>query len=414
MQYLPDPLEQEWLLSRLRRLISRGGHDPFVSGPIVAPTKEFFPDPWEASVAGLERVTRRLLQYAGLGHLGVELSVFSDAAETPAEEGDHPYRSTVGVFAGIRRRKCRFAVNDQQSGDPEALAGVMAHEVAHAYRAHHNLVQSGQRHHDEEELLTDLTTVYLGFGVLAVNNAHRYRSSGEQRGALAYHSWRTSKIGYLPAQAFSFLLAVQLAARETDGDFRRRLARHLETDQAAYVKAALREIEEQGLDLSSTLGLPPRETWEPPRRLEEILLPLPLAEAVPQSDSREPAREENRTFNAGRPIFRLLTSRQPLYAFWSAMVLGFVGGALWQAFGDTAWGFAFAVPGLFLGLVLGRRTRRDVCSDPDCRATLEPAAVECPGCAGTISGRIKNANERLEREEQILRGRKTLNRPPRR
>lgn len=413
MQHLPDALEQEWLLSRLRSLISRQGFSQFVAAPIVAPTREFFPDRWESSVASLERVTRRLLQYAGLGHLGVDLEAFSGEAEAESDEG-HAHRSTAGLFAGILDGRCRFAINERQSGDAESLAGVMAHEVAHAYRAHHKLAQTGRRFRDEEELLTDLTTAYLGFGVLAVNNAQRYRSSGELRGGASYTYWTSSKIGYLPAQAFSFLLAVQLSVRETDRDARRRLLRHLETNQAAYVKAALREIQEQELDLTSRLGLPPRESWEEEKSLDEILQPLPLAEIVADHSPEELAAEEDRTFNAGRPTFRLRTSRQPIYAFWGAVSFAIVGTLLSTIMAESGWGLAFAVPGWLLGFFFGKRTRQDICSDPSCKATLEPEASACPGCSGTISGRVRTASERLEREEQISTIRKPRPRRPRR
>jgi hypothetical protein len=70
----------------------------------------------------------------------------------------------------------------------------MGHEVAHAYRSHHRL-QVDDR--DREELLTDLTTIYLGFGILSVNNSYRFRKSGSLEGSLAYTRWSTSSSGYL-------------------------------------------------------------------------------------------------------------------------------------------------------------------------------------------------------------------------
>jgi hypothetical protein len=42
--------------------------------------------------------------------------------------------------------------------------------------------------------------------------------------------------------------------------------------------------------------------------------------------------------------------------------------------------------------------------DPECRTKLLPDAATCPGCGGTISGRIKSADDRLEAEERLADG----------
>ena len=65
MQHVPDRDEREWLCRELAGLIQARGFEHFVRSPIVEPTSEYFPDPARSLVAGLDRVTRRLTQYAG-------------------------------------------------------------------------------------------------------------------------------------------------------------------------------------------------------------------------------------------------------------------------------------------------------------------------------------------------------------
>ncbi len=213
------------------------------------------------------------MQYAGLGDLALDFEFFSQR-EIQRGRRRRPERcvSTLGMFLGLEGGRCHFAINDQQSSDAEHLVGVMCHEVAHAYRAHHGLCVPKR---DQEELLTDVTTVYLGFGILSTNNSFRYRSSLEIHSGRTRTSMSTSSAGYLPPQAFSFLLAVQLAARRTSFWRRRAVLKHLEPDQAAFTRAALRHLVENRTLLDDTLGIPPPDHWSSPLRIEDILRPLP-------------------------------------------------------------------------------------------------------------------------------------------
>jgi len=85
----------------------------------------------------------------------------------------------------------------------------LAHEVAHAYRHAHELRISD---YEVEERLTDLTTIFLGFGVLTVNASQRFRSGTSGVGG----SWYSrSEGGYLSMQSMSYLLAARVVARAT-------------------------------------------------------------------------------------------------------------------------------------------------------------------------------------------------------
>jgi hypothetical protein len=137
----------------------------------------------------------------------------------------------------VQGNRIRFGCSDRQLEEAgEGLVGVMAHEVAHAYRAFHGLV-----HHDRdvEEHLTDLTTVYLGFGIFTVNNTFRSRSY--THGTLGSgHSM--SQAGYLSPEAMSYLFAVQILCRGLTCWQTTKVLRWLEPRQRGHVKAALRDL----------------------------------------------------------------------------------------------------------------------------------------------------------------------------
>ncbi len=213
------------------------------------------------------------MQYAGLGDLALDFKFYSQRQiQRGGERRPERCAFAAAIFLGIDGDGCHFAINQQQSADAEHLVGVMSHEIAHAYRARHCLCVAQE---DEEERLTDVTTVYLGFGILSTNNSFRYRSSLDLVDGKSRTSMSTSSTGYLSAQAFSFLLAVQLAARRASFWTRRAVLKHLEPDQAAFARAALRHLREKEILMNDLLGIPPPDKWPSPPQLEDILRSLP-------------------------------------------------------------------------------------------------------------------------------------------
>jgi hypothetical protein len=393
MRYLPSDDEQAWLVRELAEIIRTRGPEPFLRAPIVEPTPEYFPDPVDSLTAALDRVTRRLMQYAGLGGLDVEITSFGDGdAQGTAETTD--CRQIAGCFYGVERGRCHFGVNADLPPDIEHLAGVMAHEVAHAYRAYHQLCCDDN---DHEELLTDVTTAYLGFGVLCVNNSFRFRTSG----ALSEPTvWSTSATGYLPPQAHSFLLGCQIAARGVEPKGRRAIYRQLETNQAAFVKAAVRLFEEKERGLTAALGLPPCASWPPPRGPEDVL--QPLEPYVPAEDDREEEAEAPDPWNQGRPVFRIRESRVAERAVVEGGAVGALGCLLSYVLLRTWLGLVpFALLGVILGVRRGRRGRRDVCSDKGCATELAPGLTRCPNCGGEIMGHLRPGDDRLAMQEKL-------------
>jgi hypothetical protein len=392
MRYLPTSEERDWLVSRLAELIASQGRAQFIEMPILQPTRQFFPDPWTFSHEGLDRLVRRLMQYAGLGDLDIKIGTyveFESLRSTPTQDEE---RSIAGLFMGIAEGRCLFAFNEHAPADAEYMAGVMCHEVAHAYRAHHGLVSS--KSVEEEECITDVTAVYLGFGILAANNSFRYRTAGWIDGALSYHSWSAQSTGYLTPQAFAFLLAIQMAARDLSSAERRHILKRLETDQAAFTKSALEAVWDNQPDIMEALQLKPGAGSDVPKRLEEVLRPLPEY-AAPEPGTIVNSGNEPERFNLGRPVFRVPANR----AHWHGLIGLFAGillGVTIAVFVQIPLvAFLATLLGAVIGLVHGYRSRFEVCSDPECETVLGDDPT-CPKCGGFIAGSIRHAEERFD------------------
>lgn len=237
MAELPAPLEREWLWAALQTLIEARGEEAFLTAPLVLPNDEFFPDRWTPDEDGVARLAKRLLGYAGLGQLGVDVRLFSEPTEVREVglDGRAAATSHAGAaawFAGIRGGVCVFGAEADGLEDPLGLVGAMAHEIAHAFRRAHRLEH---RDRDIEEKLTDVTTIYLGFGVLTTAASARFVTRQHDNLGSSYAHKRQ---GYLAAYEMAFMLASQLRLRGYERAVVRWFAKHVPANQAATVRAA--------------------------------------------------------------------------------------------------------------------------------------------------------------------------------
>ena len=258
-------------MAALEALIAARGEAPVLSAPLLFADACSFPDRWSPDAHGVAALATRLLRHAGLAHLGVSIETFEEERDidTVGLDGKAASWSHAGAaawFAGIRGTTCQFGIELGKLGDALGLVAAMAHEVGHAYRAAHRLVH---RDHDLEERLTDVTTVYLGFGMLTTAASERFTShSRDDLGSSYLHQ----RQGYLAPHELGFLLGAQLRLRGYDPRTIKAIACCLPANQAAAVHAAVRELDRaQVADQLGFVGLPaaqpppahlPRAWWK--------------------------------------------------------------------------------------------------------------------------------------------------------
>lgn len=369
---LPAPDRREWLLDRLADLVAKVGVEPLVSWPLIEPDTRFFPDPWRpTSDASIVRLLRRLLWYAGLDGLDVALNVVDE----PDRAQNHRYlappagKETVAWYAGIDDNRCFFGVYRARLTSGDAFVAAMAHEVAHVYR-HVNALEVPNR--DAEEELTDLTTVFLGTGVLSTNAAYRYRSEASAGGLTQGHQWQHQRLGYLGFESLAFLLAARGIVAGWSKRERQRVASQLEATQRESFLAALRYFDAQEEPLVDRLGLPPRSEWPPVESADDLVAfdgaapedePAPTAPATAASPVAE---------RADAAIAREFVSPTIAAGATAALCAGLVAAL------ESPWRAAlFALPPLAWTVARGWPVYR--CANGDCRARVTIAS-RCPKC----------------------------------
>lgn len=399
----PTAEEREWLLARLVGLVHEGGFERLVSAPLIEISDEWFPDRWSPTAAGVQVLLRRLFFHARLPEVEVEVVDLRGGGE---DDGSGLTVSEI-VYAGRSGERASFEIHKLGKDD---VIGMLCHEVGKAYvdllgigRAPdgpYRGAETGDGGGPERARLGSIAAVYLGLGVPATNAAQRASATSEIVGNRVIGEWMISTAGGLPAQALAYLLAVQRVVRG------RRSPAHaaLLTNQRADFEDWCDELEDARDELVRALRLPAESSW-PPVTSSLTLVPFDYDDDDP--GERPPA---NRDFNRGGRVFRVRSSR-----FSAGLILGTTGGlvaavALLSA-PLLALGAGAALVGA--GAVIGKRWRRDVCSDPACEERLAPGVRSCPRCGGEIAGEIAHRDERLEREEELDALARQAGAPPR-
>ncbi len=383
---LPDGEEADYLLAGLARLIALRGAETFLAAPIVLQETKFFPDRLEARAQGVSVLLRRLLAYAELEPRRLDVEIFAQGRTPAVTITSHQGGNVLAWFLDISQGVYRFGVRDSELNDVRSLVGTLGHEVAHAYRAHHELQV---RDRGVEEQLTDLTTVYLGFGALTLESSYQFKTGHHDAdGKKLLYERRGG--GYLRPGQLAFLLAAQLVARGKDRKLLKSLSSTLSPNQFAAVTAAWERLAEEPLALSQTLGLPGAQEWPKPRSLEQALAPLPEAR-VQLFDAPTEQREQQKR---ERVAFRVAGNR------WAVgFGLGAGGGfllALWLDLDLAFWPLTIGLT--ILGWFVGRAISAPRCSA--CERGVRAHSAHCASCEAPLVADIDHIDDRLDAEER--------------
>lgn len=169
-----DRTAKAWLEDRLHWLYNEFPDNIFTTKRMVLPLPKYFPDKFDGSDASVQQMFDRVCQYMEVDREQIQLKIVQDAKDNffLVNEAGHALPHAAGTFSIGDRY---FLVRLDRSGfhDPMSLVGTMAHELSHV-----RLMGEGRYAGDafDNELLTDLTTVYMGLGIFLANSPRNWRS----------------------------------------------------------------------------------------------------------------------------------------------------------------------------------------------------------------------------------------------
>ncbi|MBR7837548.1 hypothetical protein KDL01_29990 [Actinospica durhamensis] len=195
-----SPEQREWIERSLRWCVREFGEQA-ARGPVVLPDSDLLPVPYDGSNYQIYRLYDRICSLMGVDPREVELRLRDRIDQAaPSDQGDQGNRHVVGRYRTPPYLRLRFLdvklslgrpsieIERAQTTDPVRLVALLAHELAHRRLLGEGRVTTRQADHEQ---LTDLLTVYLGFGVFTANmqlglSGHLgYLTTGERAYALA-------------------------------------------------------------------------------------------------------------------------------------------------------------------------------------------------------------------------------------
>jgi hypothetical protein len=197
------PEQQRWVHSSFLRLAALRGPHRLLQATVVLPTPDHFPDPYDRSEAALQRIFARVATGMQVNPADIDVTLFASADDLT--QGLVPFSSgstsgAAGLYHHDPTTKPHISINEKQLRDPMALVAVLAHELGHIILLRPGLVP---RDAPDLEPMTDLLTVFLGFGIFTANAAFRFKQYTTDRA----QGWSAGRLGYLSEELHGYALA---------------------------------------------------------------------------------------------------------------------------------------------------------------------------------------------------------------
>src|SRR5580658_5143356 len=179
---LPITTEQQrWMDRSFLRLAAILGAQRLLQATVVLPTPDHFPDRYDRSELSLRHIFVRVATAMQVDPSDIEVTLFAGADDIskrliPFWEG--PTSGPAGLYHHDPTTKPHISINEKQLKDPMALVAVLTHELGHIILLRPGLVP---REDPDMEPITDLLTVFLGFGIFTANSAFRFKQSTTDR-----------------------------------------------------------------------------------------------------------------------------------------------------------------------------------------------------------------------------------------
>ncbi|MCC5850605.1 MAG: hypothetical protein JJU29_21165 [Verrucomicrobia bacterium] len=227
-----DPDSLRWQFDVYRWLFENfGGYKAFLHQELVLPTGGFFA---ESSPPAIFETVK---QYAGMEDWPCSLGSYGESS--PLDQtlrnmpfGGKPNPGTAGHITE-ENREIVIRYNSDLEDDPVSLIATFAHELAHYLIF--NAFSKPPFGREHEEYATDLTAVFLGFGVFLANSTFKF----SQWQDFKMQGWSYRRQGYLGELDLSYGLAIFCLLKECDP---KTVLPHLRPNPRSYLKTALRHL----------------------------------------------------------------------------------------------------------------------------------------------------------------------------
>ncbi len=210
---------------------------------LVAPTNELFPGREDSlhGMAGL--IFTKVVEYAGMDHWPLRLS----GPGEPQTMAGLQISASAGTTADTPNTTIALNYDPQLVGNPEGLIAHFAQALAH-----HLAMQSAEPPPGGVQNwphLTEVLTVFMGFGLMTVNSAFNYRPRSCGGGGCS--GTGAERQSFLSQYDLTYALALFCTLQDIP---RREVLRHLKPSLRGFYKQSLKDVSMHEHELAG-LGL---------------------------------------------------------------------------------------------------------------------------------------------------------------
>ena len=229
--------QKVWLEKGLDWLGGQFGVRRMLARPIILPTPEYFPDPYDGTFDAARRLFERVCGFMEVNRDRVVLSSFTNQRDRmPLHLREGRSEGAAGLYQQDEWGRTHIGIDEQQLANPMSLVGTFAHELGHVHLLGDGRLSPNSPDH---EPMTDLLTVMYGLGVFTANSV--IQESNWSDGVHAGSS--IGRQGYLTGPEYGYALALLAHAR---GESKPAWARHLRLDVRSVLKRGLRYLHRDG------------------------------------------------------------------------------------------------------------------------------------------------------------------------
>lgn len=233
---VPEPARQ-WTEYRIAWVMDQFGPESVRNCPIVLPTPEFFPDPWNGTDGAAAGMFLRVCNYMHVDPNRVRLKLSGIAPHL--NNGIVMETDAAGLYLGEHSITGQQAIEINRSNfsDPMGLVATIAHELCHVILMGDGYMTGDE---DDNEQLTDLLTICRGMGIFGARTVLR----GVVRKSESGLSAELESGAYLTPEIWGYAHAVLAWVR---GEEQPKWGRHLGVNTRGAFKQGMRYLAKHGV-----------------------------------------------------------------------------------------------------------------------------------------------------------------------
>lgn len=222
------PELSKWMEEAYIWLLNEFGKEHLSSKKSLRPVIEDFPLQYDGSKNSLYATAEIIAMQMDIDINTINIETYKDGiheiesdlgfslyTEVDKTEG---HQFTAGMYFGKNEDgKFDVFIEEKNLKNPEAMVATLAHEFSHIKLLGENRIE------ENDEYLTDLTTVVFGLGIFNANNAFNFNKN--------FYSWSSTETGYFKQKEWGYALALFAHQRnETEPDWIKHLVSTLQKD----------------------------------------------------------------------------------------------------------------------------------------------------------------------------------------